>query len=160
MKIVSFSHPSLYLALYFLAILPPATADNANRPNVIVLLADDLGSQDIGCYGGPVRTPHLDGLAESGIRFTQFYSAAPVCSPARAALLTGRHHVRTGVYTVIQDHLHDMHLLSREVTLAETLRDSGYQTAHIGKWHLGTPFRGRKKPWIDEHGFDYWWRDS
>ncbi|MFY9255601.1 MAG: sulfatase-like hydrolase/transferase [Fuerstiella sp.] len=128
----------------------------AARPNIVILLADDLGSKDIGCYGGPVKTPNLDELAASGVRLTNFYSGAPVCSTARATLLTGRHHVRTGVYTVIQDHLHDMHLLRSEVTLAEILKKNGYDTAHIGKWHLGTPFRGRDKPWVDEHGFDYW----
>lgn len=125
-------------------------------PNVIVLLADDLGSKDIGCYGGPVKTPALDELAAKGIRFTNFYAAAPVCSTARASLLTGRHHLRTGVYTVIQDHIHDMHLRNSEVTIAEVLKAQGYDTAHVGKWHLGTPFRGMKKPWIDEHGFDHW----
>ena len=128
----------------------------AARPNIVILLADDLGSKDIGCYGGPVKTPNLDELAASGVRLTNFYSGAPVCSTARATLLTGRHHVRTGVYTVIHDHLHDMHLLRSEVTLAEILKKNGYDTAHIGKWHLGTPFRGRDKPWVDEHGFDYW----
>ena len=133
-----------------------APARRSAKPNVILLLADDLGSGDIGCYGGPVKTPVLDGLAKRGVKFTNFYSAAPVCSPARATLLTGRHHVRTGVYTVIQDHLHDMHLQEEEVTIAEILKQNGYDTAHVGKWHLGTPFRGRDKPWIDEQGFDYW----
>ena len=128
----------------------------SQRPNVIVLLADDLGSKDIGCDGGPVKTPTLDKLAANGVRFTDFHSGAPVCSPARATLLTGRHHLRTGVYTVIQDHIHNMHLLKSEVTIAEQLKDNGYDTVHLGKWHLGTPFRGMKKPWIDEHGFDYW----
>ena len=133
-----------------------AEAPHSSRPNVIVLLADDLGWKDIGCYGGPVKTPALDSLAANGIRFNNFYSGAPVCSTARATLMTGRHHLRTGVYTVIQDHLHDMHLLESEVTIAEILKSNGYETVHLGKWHLGTPFRGRKKPWIDEHGFDYW----
>ena len=125
-------------------------------PNVILLLADDLGSKDIGCYGGPVKTPALDKLAANGVRFTDFYSGAPVCSTARATLLTGRHHLRTGIYTVIQDHMHHMHLLKKEVTVAEILQANGYDTVHLGKWHIGTPFRGWKKPWIDEHGFDYW----
>ncbi len=125
-------------------------------PNIVLMLADDLGSADIGCYGGPVKTPVLDELAARGVKFTNFYSAAPVCSTARASLLTGRHHLRTGVYTVIQDHMHDMHLELDEVTIAELLKTKGYETAHVGKWHLGTPFRGRDKPWIDEQGFDYW----
>jgi len=126
------------------------------RPNVVMLLADDLGSKDIGCDGGPVKTPTLDKLAAQGVRFTDFHSGAPVCSTARATLLTGRHHLRTGVYTVIQDHIHNMHLRTSEVTIAELLKTNGYDTVHVGKWHLGTPFRGMNKPWIDEHGFDYW----
>ena len=128
----------------------------AKAPNVVLLLADDLGSKDISCYGGPVKTPALDRLAANGVRFTDFYSGAPVCSTARATLLTGRHHLRTGIYTVIQDHMHHMHLLKNEVTIAEILQANGYETVHLGKWHVGTPFRGWKKPWIDEHGFDYW----
>jgi len=126
------------------------------RPNVVMLLADDLGSKDIGCDGGPVKTPTLDKLAAQGVRFTDFHSGAPVCSTARATLLTGRHHLRTGVYTVIQDHIHNMHLRTSEVTIADLLKTNGYDTVHVGKWHLGTPFRGMNKPWIDEHGFDYW----
>ncbi|MDB4561547.1 sulfatase-like hydrolase/transferase, partial [bacterium] len=131
----------------------------AKAPNVVLLLADDLGSKDIGCYGGPVKTPALDKLAANGVRFTDFYSGAPVCSTARATLLTGRHHLRTGIYTVIQDHMHHMHhmhLLENEVTIAEILQANGYETVHLGKWHVGTPFRGWNKPWIDEHGFDHW----
>lgn len=144
-----------YLPLAFCLLTSRITCAEL-RPNVVVLLADDLGSKDIGCYGGPVRTPALDRLANNGVKFTSFYSAAPVCSTARASLLTGRHHLRTGVYTVIQDHIHDMHLLRKEVTIAEVLKANGYDTVHLGKWHLGTPFRGLNKPWIDEHGFDYW----
>jgi len=136
----------------------PATLISAEpqRPNVVLLLADDLGWKDLRCYGGPVKTPALDRLAGSGIRFTDFHSGAAVCSPSRATLLTGRHHVRTGVYSWINDQDQTSHLLESEVTLAEILKQNGYETAHFGKWHLGTPFRGRDKPWIDEHGFDYW----
>jgi arylsulfatase A len=144
----------LFCSYLYLVLLVTAAA--GQRPNVVFLLADDLGSKDIGCYGGPVKTPALDGLAAKGVRFTDFHSGAPVCSPARATLLTGRHHLRTGVYTVIQDHIHNMHLRKSEVTIAELLKANGYDTVHLGKWHLGTPFRGMKKPWIDEHGFDYW----
>ncbi len=139
-----------------LLLLTAFASAEVKRPNVVILLADDLGSKDIGCDGGPVKTPTLDKLAANGVRFTDFHSGAPVCSPARATLLTGRHHLRTGVYTVIQDHIHNMHLLESEVTIAEHLKANGYDTVHLGKWHLGTPFRGMKKPWIDEHGFDYW----
>ena len=131
-------------------------ASATDRPNVVLLLADDLGWKDLRCYGGPVRTPALDRLAGSGVRFTDFHSGAAVCSPSRATLLTGRHHVRASIYSWISDNDQDIHLPKSEVTLAEILKDEGYETAHIGKWHLGAPFRGREKPWIDEHGFDYW----
>ena len=73
------------------------------RPNVVILLADDLGSKDIGCYGGPVKTPILDELAAKGVRFTEFHAGAAICSPSRATLITGRQHVRTGIYGVLQD---------------------------------------------------------
>ena len=136
--------------------LASATALAAERPNVVVLFVDDLGYRDIGVYGGPVETPTLDTLAANGARFTDFHSGSGVCSPSRAVVMTGRHHVRTGVYHVINDRSHDMHLLEREVTLAELLKPHGYATAHIGKWHLGTPFHGRDKPTPHEHGFDYY----
>lgn len=126
------------------------------RPNVVMLLADDLGYQDIGCYGGPVKTPTLDGLAKQGLRFTDFYSGCAVCSPSRATLLTGRHHIRTGVYSWIHDPSQKSHLLEREITLAEILKSHGYTTAHVGKWHLGLPTTKHKKPTPDKHGFDYW----
>ena len=132
----------------------------AERPNVVVLLADDLGFQDIGCYGGPVKTPALDGLAAKGVRFTDFYSGCAVCSPSRATLLTGRHHIRTGVYSWIWDHHQNSHLLEREVTLAEVLKRHGYATAHLGKWHLGLPTANRDKPTPHVHGFDYWFATS
>jgi len=135
---------------------PKSVASGEKRPNVVILLADDLGYRDIGCYEGPVRTPTLDELAANGVRFTDFHSGCPVCSPSRAVALTGRHHIRAGVYSVIQDSVHNMHLLEREVTLAEVLRDNGYVTAHFGKWHLGMPVGKRDKPTPTEHGFDYW----
>ena len=133
-----------------------AAAKKPNRPNVIVLLADDLGSKDLGCYGGPVKTPVLDGLAAKGVRFTDFHAGAAVCSPSRATLLTGRQNLRTGIYGVLQDHMHDMHLLEREVTIAEVLKKAGYGTAHFGKWHIGMTSGKRKKPSLQDHGFDYW----
>ncbi len=126
------------------------------QPNVVVLLSDDLGYQDIGCYDGPVKTPALDKLAEGGTRFSDFYSGCAVCSPSRAVLLTGRHHIRAGVYSWIFDETQHSHLLEREVTLAEVLKEAGYATAHVGKWHLGLPMGDRKKPTPSDHGFDYW----
>ena len=135
---------------------PQESLRRTERPNVVVLLADDLGFGDIGCYGGPVRTPTLDGLAAEGVRFTDFYAGAAVCSPSRATLLTGRNHIRSGVYSWIDDYEQNSHLLEREVTLAEVLRTHGYQTVHLGKWHLGLPTGQRRKPTPSDHGFDYW----
>ncbi len=136
--------------------LAATTLLQAARPNVVILLADDLGYQDIACYGGPVETPTLDRLAEKGARLTQFYSGCAVCSPSRATLLTGRHHIRTGVYSWIHDESQRSHLLEREETLAKVLAEAGYETAHIGKWHLGLPTATQQKPTPAEHGFDYW----
>ena len=133
-----------------------ATAAAAQRPNVVVMYVDDLGWQDIGCYGGPVSTPALDQLAADGVRFTDFHSGCGVCSPSRATVMTGRHHIRSGVYHVISDRDHAMHLLESEVTIAEVLKQNGYDTVHLGKWHMGLPFGGRKKPTPYDHGFDYW----
>ena len=142
--------------ILLLATLIPTAMHAAPRPNVVVLLADDLGYRDIGCYGGVVKTPALDQLAASGARFTDFYSGCAVCSPSRATLITGRHHIRTGVYSWISDANQKSHLLKREVTLAEILKDVGYNTAHVGKWHLGLPTKNQDKPTPDDHGFDYW----
>ena len=144
--------------LTFLCFLLPVCSVFAKdkQPNVVILLADDLGSKDLGCYGGPVKTPVLDGLAARGVRFTDFHAGAAICSPSRATLLTGRQHLRTGIYGVLQDHMHDMHLLEREVTIAEVLKEAGYGTAHFGKWHVGMTSGKRKKPSLQDHGFDYW----
>ncbi len=150
--IVNRSGPSLFVSLALVASLGAAE----KRPNVVVLLADDLGYKDIGCYGGPVRTPALDRLASGGVRFTDFYSGSSVCSPSRAVLLTGRHHIRAGVYSVLIFNDERSHLLEREVTLAEVLKSHGYSTAHFGKWHLGLPKGELSKPSPTEHGFDYW----
>ncbi|MCP4785299.1 MAG: sulfatase-like hydrolase/transferase [Fuerstiella sp.] len=122
-----------------------------------MLLADDLGWKDIGCYDGPVKTPTLDSLAANGVRFTDFYSGAAVCSPSRATTLTGRQHLRCGVYSWIADWEQNSQLLDREVTLAEVLQSNGYETVHLGKWHLGMPTSQKpRKLTPAEHGFDYW----
>ena len=148
--------------LSLLALLPVlfcvATCGSAERPpNVVVLLADDLGWKDIGCYGGPVQTPALDKLASEGTRFTHFYSGAAVCSPSRAVLLTGRNNLRASIYSWINDQDQRSHLPVNETTLAEVLKSNGFDTAHFGKWHLGMPTtRQPDKPTPSEHGFDYW----
>ena len=104
------------------------------RPNVILCMADDLGWGDPGFNGNTViKTPHLDAMARAGLRFTRFYSAAPVCSPTRGSCLTGRHPYRYGIFSANVGHLR-----KREITLAEALKTQGYVTGHFGKWHLGT----------------------
>jgi arylsulfatase len=105
-------------------------------PNVVFIYCDDLGYGDLGCYGSPLRTPNLDRMARQGMRFTQFYSANPVCSPSRAALMTGRYPPRAGVPRVLfpQD---TTGLPDSETTIARMLKDQGYKTMCVGKWHLG-----------------------
>lgn len=112
----------------------------AKKPNVVLIYADDLGWGDLGCYGGKLSTPHLDRMAAEGTRFTQFYSANPVCSPSRAALLTGRYPTRVGVPRVFfpQD---TEGLNEDETTIAQMLKPLGYRTHCVGKWHLGRPER-------------------
>ena len=146
--------PILTILFALLLVCPVFGKDK--QPNVVTLLVDDLGYRDIGCYGGPVNTPVLDTLATEGVRFTDFHSGAPVCSPSRATFLTGRNHIRAGVYSVLSEQRHRMHLLRSEKTLAEVLKDEGYGTAHFGKWHLGMPINNRDNPTPTEHGFDYW----
>ena len=109
------------------------------KPNVIFIMADDQGSVDLGCYGaGDLVTPGLDSLAADGVRFTQFYSAAPVCSPSRAGALTGRWPVRAGVPSNCSSTKGGTGALPpEEITMAEMFKAGGYVTAHVGKWHVG-----------------------
>lgn len=120
-------------------------------PNMLVVYLDDLGYGDLSCYGSPtIRTPHLDQLARQGTLFTQGYSGAPVCTPSRAALMTGRVPPRSGLTEVLYPE--DSEGLPREEhTLAEYLQEGGYYTAAIGKWHLGRP--GDHGP--TRHGFEH-----
>jgi arylsulfatase A-like enzyme len=158
------------LALLGLILAAPAVAraaaPAAAPPNIVVLLADDLGYADLGCYGArDIRTPHLDRLARDGVRFTQFYSNGPECSPTRTALLTGRYQQRVGglecaigiggvgryddaARLAAQ---HELGLPVSETTLARLLRDAGYATAITGKWHLG--YEEKFAP--NRHGFDH-----
>ncbi len=114
-----------------------ATAAPA-RPNVIVILTDDQGAGDAGCYGArDLDTPAIDALATRGVRFTQFYAAAPVCSPSRAGLLTGKYPLHAGLTGNASSQPGGRGLPAAQVTLAEMFKAAGYTTAHIGKWHLG-----------------------
>src|SRR5581483_11836050 len=131
----------LALALALAAGAPAAAGAADGPPNVVVLFADDLGYGDLGCYGHPsIRTPHLDRMAAEGMKFTNFYCAAPVCTPSRAALLTGRLAVRSGMASDAQRVLFPDStggLPASEITLAKLLKEKGYATTCIGKWHLG-----------------------
>jgi arylsulfatase A-like enzyme len=122
-------------------------------PNVVVIVADDLGYGDLSCMGSDFATPNLDRLAASGVRFTDWYSTAPVCSPSRASLLTGLYPTRTGVTDVLASTRGVVPGLRPGIpTLPQALRDAGYKTALVGKWHLGTA----PASWPDKHGFDDW----
>ena len=108
------------------------------KPNVIVIYTDDQGTVDAGCYGATdLETPSIDALAKDGIRFTQFYAPAPVCSPSRAGMLTGRYPMRAGVPGNVGSKLGSVGMPSSQITMAEMMKTAGYGTAHIGKWHLG-----------------------
>ena len=128
---------TLLLALFLVAPLSGAP------PNFIVIFCDDLGYGDLGCYGSEKnRTPHLDQLAKEGMRFTDFYSSSPVCTPSRASLLTGCYPRRIGMHEDFTGHWvliprSRRGLAADELTLAEALKPKGYATACIGKWHLG-----------------------
>ena len=133
-----------------------ANSDPSQPPNMVILLADDLGYGDLGCYGGVARTPNLDMLARKGARFTDFYAAAPNCSPSRAGFLTGRSPSKVGIYNYLPSN-HPMHLKDDEITLAEVVKQKGYRTAHFGKWHLSclpqNPSLNQPQP--SDQGFDY-----
>ena len=141
------------LILLFAITLPLNAAD---RPNYLVILCDDLGYGDLECYGHPhIKTPHLNQLAAEGIRLTDCYSSAPVCSSSRAGLLTGQTPNRVGVYDWIPAN-HVMHLPAKEKTVANLLNEAGYDTAHVGKWHCNGMFNSDAQPQPDDHGFDHW----
>ena len=133
LTIVSFALVSCVLSVF----LTTPAASEESPPNFVIIFTDDQGYQDIGCFGSPlIKTPHLDKMASEGMKFTDFYSANSVCSPSRAALLTGCYPTRVSIPGVLfPRHTVGLHL--DEVTIADLLKDKGYATACIGKWHLG-----------------------
>ncbi len=128
---------------------------SGDKPNIIFILADDLGWAELGCYGNEFNeTPNLDKLAREGMRFTEAYAAAPVCSPYRAALMTGQYPARVGITDYLRPN-DAKHLSTDYVTIAEMLGRAGYATGIIGKWHLtGYANHGAKEIGPDLHGFD------
>jgi len=135
------------------------TQKSGQKPNLIFILADDLGYEDLSCFNSKmINTPHIDQLAASGMKFTHFYSASAVCSPTRASCLTGRYPLRFSITRHFTDH--EEHLPRGTVTLPKMLQQAGYRTAHIGKWHLGglnkkhCENREASIPGPNQHGFD------
>ena len=134
-----------------------SAADRPARPSFVVILCDDLGYGDLSCFGHPhIRTPNLDRLAAEGMQLTSCYSSAPVCSSSRAGLLTGRTPSRVGVYDWIPND-HVVHLRQSEVTVATLLKNAGYDTAHVGKWHCNGKFNSDEQPQPGDHGFAHWY---
>ncbi len=143
------------------------TESGRRKPNVLFILIDDMGWSDLGCYGNVFHeTPHIDGLARQGMRFTDAYAACPVCSPTRASMMSGQYPARVGVIDFIPGHWRPyeklrvpsnrtQYLPLEIVTLAEGLQSAGYVTGHIGKWHLG----GREHS-PEKQGFDFAWQQG
>lgn len=150
----------IYVVVVVLSVLAYEASPQARRgqgekkkPNVILIYTDDQGTLDLNIYGAKdLHTPNIDALARKGVRFTQFYAAAPVCSPSRASLLTGRYPQRAGLATnAASDKGGKNEMPASQVTAAEMFRDGGYETAHIGKWHMG--YSEPTMP--NQQGFDY-----
>ena len=142
-------------------VLKSVSAQHPDRPNIILMLADDMGFSDIGCYGSEIPTPHLDRLAGEGLRFTQFYNN-PRCCPSRASLMTGLYPHQAGFGLMTADYnkypnaglAYQGDLSDHCVTIAEVLRTAGYKTAMCGKWHLTPPEGVDKHNWPLQRGFD------
>ena len=137
----------LLTALFASALNLPAA-----RPNFLMILLDDSGWTDFGCYGSQIQTDHIDKVARQGMRFTDCHSAAPNCSPSRTGLLTGRTPSRVGMYSYIPPN-HPMHLPGSEITVARLLKDAGYRTGHFGKWHVSKLLSEQPQP--RDLGFEY-----
>jgi arylsulfatase A-like enzyme len=145
---------SFRLGLALIFSLTTAGADaSGSRPNIVVILADDLGNADLGYRGSDIRTPHIDRLATGGVRLESFHGM-PVCTPARAALMTGRYPMRQGLQTLVIFPNHRFGLPTDERTLPQALKEAGYRTMMVGKWHLG---HADQKFWPQSRGFDHFY---
>ena len=145
---------------FLLAIAALAAPDTAvaqqQPPNIIMILADDLGNADLGYRGSDIKTPNIDQLAKDGVRLESFHGM-PVCTPARAALMTGRYPMRYGLQTLVIFPNHTYGLPTDERTLPQALKEAGYSTAMVGKWHLG---HADKKFWPQNRGFDHFYGNT
>jgi arylsulfatase A-like enzyme len=139
-----------FIALAFGGIAA-SNAATTTKPNIVYIVADDLGWKDVGFHGSDIKTPNIDRLARTGARLEQFY-AQPMCTPTRAALMTGRYPFRYGLQTAVIPSGHKYGLATDEWLLPQALKEVGYTTAIIGKWHLG---HGDRKYWPRQRGFDY-----
>lgn len=149
--------PALNRREFLIAAASAAVAASATRPpNVVMIYCDDLGYGDLGCYGSRIRTPTVDRMASEGVRFTHFYSGNPVCSPSRAALLTGRYPPRVGVPRVLFP-TDTTGLPDSEVTIAQMLKARSYASMCIGKWHLGhlPPYLPMRRGFDEYYGIPY-----
>ena len=140
----------IILACASCAFSSPVCASD-EKPNIVYIVADDLGWKDVGFHGSDIRTPNLDKLATNGVRLEQFY-AQPMCTPTRAALMTGRYPIRYGLQTAVIPSSATYGLATDEWLLPQALKEAGYYTAIVGKWHLG---HADPKYWPRQRGFDY-----
>lgn len=120
------------------AAAPAAPTRNVSRPNIVVIVADDLGYGDLSAYGGDIKTPNIDAIGASGVRYTSGYATAPVCSPSRAGLLSGRFQGRFGLYYLLVNRAGPTGMPGSETTIAEVAKKANYRTAIVGKWHVGS----------------------
>ena len=152
MNLESWSRRLLQACFALLAgvVVTGSHAAPAPRPNIVYIVADDLGWKDVGFHGSDIATPNLDALAKGGARLEQFY-AQPMCTPTRAALMTGRYPFRYGLQTAVILSGHTYGLATDEWLLPQALKEAGYRTAIVGKWHLG---HGDRKYWPKQRGFD------
>ena len=152
--------PRRWLCLAGLVLLCALALRAADRPNIVIILADDFGYADVSAYGGPVPTPNLDRMAREGTRFTQAYVASPICSPSRCALITGQHPGRWRITSYLQSRAgnracgQDDFLDPSAPSLPRTLKAAGYATAHVGKWHLGGGRDVTNAPKFAAYGYD------
>lgn len=147
--------------ILLLASTHPAYCQKPVPPNVVIILTDDMGYGDISCYGGNVTpTPHIDSMAKNGMRCTQYYSAAPICSPSRAGILTGMYPARWNFSTYLDNKKHNKaaeqtdYLDPKAPSIAHFFKNAGYATGHFGKWHLGGGRDVTNAPGFEQYGFD------